>query len=117
MDTDDEAGRAGDGARTPDIAVRAAEELAAAATAFETVRRELNALLSEVSSGETEHGKRLAPLSLELARAVGVLARERERIDAARRAIVGERSADEFDFDAARDEVRRALARLRDAGL
>ncbi|MEO1676615.1 MAG: hypothetical protein AAFU80_00495 [Pseudomonadota bacterium] len=94
----------------------AERELAAATAAFDVIRTEVADLLHEVRAGETGRAKKLAPMIVELARTIGVLARAGEMVDDARRSgdkdgYAGAEAA--LDLDAARAEVKRRLDQLR----
>lgn len=91
--------------------------VAAALAAFATFRDELDALLCEVRDGETARAKKLTPIVSELARAVNRIAEEQSKLDA--RHGRGEGAGDAaaaLDLAAARAEVSRRLAELRDSG-
>jgi hypothetical protein len=102
-------------------AVRRAEtDSNAARNVFEALRDELNALLEEVRAGETRRAKRLQTVASDLARAVGRMVDQEDKLDGARHGW--DRSASgagvsepSLDLDAARREVCRRLARLRAA--
>ena len=57
-----------------------------------------------------------AQAARDLRDAFRILISARERVDKLRTQIAGIAGAHELDFDAARDEIGRRLARLRDAG-
>ncbi len=93
------------------------DHVSAALAAFETFRDELSALLCEVRLGETERAKKLAPLVSDLARAVTRIADEQTKLDArCGRREGAAHAALSLDLAAARAEVSRRLAELRDAG-
>lgn len=97
-------------------AARDEANLAAAWAAFETFRDELNELLCEVRAGDGARAKKLAPAASELARAVSRVADEWSKLNG-RMGEGGARDADlSLDLAAARAEVHRRLAQLRDAG-
>lgn len=96
---------------------RAESHLGAAIAAFETFRDELNGLLCEVRLGQTERAKKLAPMVAELARAVNRVADEQVKLDARHGRAGGAGDATvSLDLAAARAEVSRRLAELRDEG-
>lgn len=100
----------------PTPAERAVVHLRAAATAFDVIRIEISELLEEVRGGDTERGRKLKPILGDLARAISVLAKAGELVDDERRRIGAEVSDPSLDLAAARSEVERRLAQLRDTG-
>jgi hypothetical protein len=99
-----------------ELAAQAERDLAAAVHAFQAIRNQMGELLAEANAGETVHARKLSTIASDLARAVGTLARERDRIDGARHGNPAEPAACELDLDAARESVRRTLARIRASG-
>jgi hypothetical protein len=100
-------------APVPDRMARAETDFVEAADAYHALRQEIGALISEVRDGKTARAARLKTVAADLARAIGVLVREKERLDAARS---GERSCGktgDLDLQFARDEICSRLARLR----
>jgi len=92
----------------------------AARLVLETFRKQLVDLLEEVNDGTTAHARKLVPIVTDLAKAVAKITDEGSKLDAERRGRERSRGPDAqepaLDLDAARDEVRRRLARLRSAG-
>ena len=104
-----------DDVRAPDRLARAETDFAEAADAYSALRQELGALLAEVRDGKTSRSSRLRTVAGDLARAIGVLVREKERLDAIRAGEPDSGRAGELDLDMARDEICSRLARLRAA--
>ena len=108
--------RSGGGAgAAADTDARGAVHVAAAWAVFETFRDEVTQLLCEVRAGDTTRAKKLAPAASDLAKAVSRLAEEAARLSA-RPELRGTRDGDvSLDLAAARAEIRRRLAQLRNA--
>ena len=83
---------------------------------FAQVALELGEAARRAVDGEPGAAKLAAQAARELRDAFRILMSERERVDRLRTQIAGIAGAHELDFDAARDEIGRRLARLRDAG-
>jgi hypothetical protein len=83
---------------------------------FAQVALDLGEAARRAVEGEPGAAKLAAQAARELRDAFRILMSERERVDKLRTQIAGIAGANELDFDAARDEIGRRLARLRDAG-
>lgn len=83
---------------------------------FSQVALELGEAARRATEGEPGAAKLAAQAARELRDAFRTLMSERERVDKLRTQIAGVTGSRELDFDAARDEIGRRLARLRDTG-
>lgn len=83
---------------------------------FSRVALELGEAARRAVDGDPGAAKAAAQAARELRDAFRTLMSERERVDKLRTQIAGVAGSCELDFDAARDEIGRRLARLRDAG-
>ena len=90
--------------------------LVAAFDAFDSFRAELVDLLHEVKEGKTALARKLAPAITDLARALGTLLREYDRVQEERARHGDDVSKHALDLAEARDEIGRRMARLRAAG-
>ena len=83
---------------------------------YREAAEELVAALNRLRSGHTEDAKATAQAMRELKIAFQLIMDERTRVDKLRKQVAGIVHDHAFDFDAARDEIGRRLACLRDAG-
>lgn len=83
---------------------------------FAQVALELGEAARRAVEGEPGAAKLAAQAARELRDAFRILMSERERVDKLRTQIAGIAGTHDLDFDAARDEIGRRLACLRDAG-
>lgn len=97
-------------AGSTDALLRQAEEQ------FSQVALELGEAARRAVEGEPGAAKTAAQAARELRDAFRIMLSERERVDKLRTQIAGVAGGRDLDFDAARDEISRRLARLRDAG-
>ena len=93
----------------------AAEGLAEAQAMFNSARRQLFGIIQDVEEGNGSQVKRLQPLLAELRRATWTIHEERKKADEERKRELGIVHGYALDFDAARDEIKRRMARLRAA--
>lgn len=100
---------AGDG--TPEALLRATEDL------YRDVALELVQATQKLKAGELGEAKAAMQAVKELRSAFELVMYERTRVDKLRKQVAGTAGATELDFAAARDEIGRRLARLRDAGV
>lgn len=98
------------GAGSAEDLLRQAEEQ------FSRVALELGEAARRAVAGDASAAKTAAQAARELRDAFRILLSERERVDKLRTQIAGVAGSRSLDLDAARDEVCRRLARLRDAG-
>ena len=101
-----------DDVRTAEALLRHAGEM------FERVALELGRATGRLSQGEVGASKEAAQAARELRDAFRRVMSERERVDRLRSQVagtIGAGAGGALDFDAARDEISRRLARLRDA--
>lgn len=83
---------------------------------FSHIALELGEAARRAVEGEAGAAKTAAQAARELRDAFRIMVSERERVDKLRTQIAGVAGGRDLDFDAARDEICRRLARLRDAG-
>lgn len=83
---------------------------------FSHIALELGEAARRAVEGEAGAAKTAAQAARELRDAFRIMVSERERVDKLRTQIAGVAGGRDLDFDAARDEIGRRLARLRDAG-
>ena len=72
--------------------------------------------LSIVKSGRLDESKTVANAVRDLRQAIEWVMDERNRVEKLRKSVAGALGATELDFSAARDEIGRRLAVLREAG-
>lgn len=94
----------------PDALLRATEGL------YRDTAEDLARIMRALRSGRTEDAKAAAQAVKDLRVAFQLVMDERTRVDKLRKQVAGIVHDQAFDFDAARDEIGRRLARLRDAG-
>jgi len=83
---------------------------------FRSIAEEVYGALMRVQAGDLAETKASAQAAKELRDTFRTLMDEGTRVAKLRKQVVGVVGGQELDFDAARDEVGRRLARLRDAG-
>ena len=83
---------------------------------FDDVWSELGRLLGKVREGSIVDAAKVPATLKELRQIALKIADERERFEQCRKQAAGSVGAAGLDFHAARDEIGRRLARLRDAG-
>ncbi len=76
----------------------------------------LFATLQEVRAGDLGEVKAVVAAVKDLKAAFNLALEERNKIEKLRKQVAGSVGSGHLDFDAARDEIGRRLARLRDAG-
>jgi hypothetical protein len=99
---------AGDG--KPEVLLQATEDL------YREVAEELIQATRRVKAGEVGEAKAAVQAVRDLRQAFAMVMEERTRVDKLRKQVAGVVGDHELDFAAARDEIGRRLARLRDAG-
>ncbi|WP_238991886.1 hypothetical protein [Gemmobacter caeruleus] len=100
-----------EGDRAPEALLRATEEL------YREVALELTAATERLRQGELGEVKTAMQAVKDLRAAFQMVMDERTRVDKLRKQVAGVAGgAGELDFAAARSEIGRRLARLRDAG-
>ncbi len=97
------------GENTPKDFILATEEL------YRDIAEELILAMQQVKSGETAQVKAAKQAVRDLRDAFQMIMDERTRVDKLRKELAGAVRDHAHDFDTARDEVGRRLARLRDA--
>lgn len=90
--------------------------LAAAETFFETAMEDLVGVIAAVRQGRLTEAKAAIAAVRDLKQAFYALMEERNRVEKLRRQVAGAAGTGSLDLDAARDEIGRRLACLRDAG-
>jgi hypothetical protein len=83
---------------------------------YSMVADEVFAAMRKVKTGQIGETKVVAQAVKDLRDAFKILMDERTRVDKLRKQFAGVVGNSELDLDAARDEIGRRLARLRDAG-
>jgi hypothetical protein len=83
---------------------------------YSMVADEVFAAMQKVKTGQIGETKVVAQAVKDLRDAFKILMDERTRVDKLRKQFAGVVGSAELDLDAARDEIGRRLARLRDAG-
>ncbi|MEZ5913086.1 MAG: hypothetical protein R3D84_13470 [Paracoccaceae bacterium] len=76
----------------------------------------LNAVIKDIGAGKFGQAKELTGILSSLEKALQAAFHERMRVEKLRNSTGGAAGAGALDFDAARAEIGRRLARLRDAG-
>ena len=76
----------------------------------------VEAVLDKVAAGGLGDAQETLQAVTELRAAYGILMEERAKVDKLRKQVAGVVGGQSLDLDAARDEIGRRLARLRDAG-
>jgi hypothetical protein len=76
----------------------------------------VEAVLDKVAAGRLGDARQTLQAVSELRAAYGILMEERAKVDKLRKQVAGVVGGSTLDLDAARDEIGRRLARLRDAG-
>ena len=94
----------------PETLLRATEGL------YRETAEDLARVMKALRSGKTDDAKAAAQAVRDLKTAFQLVMDERTRVDKLRKQIAGVVHDYALDFDAARDEIGRRLARLRDAG-
>ncbi len=77
---------------------------------------DLNRVINQIKAGDTSHAKEVGGIVTLLGKALQSALDERVRVEKLRRQDAGIVADYALDFDAARDEIGRRLARLRVAG-
>ena len=83
---------------------------------FSEAAQELTRVINQIMAGKFELVKATPSAVKDLKAAFQLVMEERGRIDKLRKQVTGTVGARALDFHAARDEIGRRLARLRDAG-
>jgi len=83
---------------------------------FRETAEELIRAVNKIRAGQTDEVKTAVGAVRDLKAAFQLVMDERTRVDKLRKQVAGAVRGSELDFDAARDEIGRRLARLRDAG-
>lgn len=94
----------------PETLLRATEGL------YRDAAEDLARVMKALKSGRTDDAKAAAQAVRDLKTAFQLVMDERTRVDKLRKQVAGVAGEHALDFDAARDEIGRRLARLRDAG-
>jgi len=90
--------------------------LAATETYLKDAAEDLTGAIAAVRQGHLADAKAAVLAVRDLKQAFYALMEERNRVEKLRKQIAGDVGADSLDLDAARDEIGRRLACLRDAG-
>jgi len=90
--------------------------LAAAETFFENAMEDLVGVIAAVRQGQMTEAKAAVLAVRDLKQAFYALMEERNRVEKLRKQVAGDVGTGSLDLDAARDEIGRRLACLRDAG-
>ncbi len=85
-------------------------------TMFREAAEELTRVINQIKAGKFEEVRATPSAVKDLKAAFQLVMEERGRIDKLRKHVAGTVGARALDFHAARDEIGRRLARLRDAG-
>ena len=83
---------------------------------FREVAEEIARALGELKGGKLDEAKAASAAVRDMKAAFQLVMEERTRVDKLRKQAAGAVNGYAIDLDAARDEVGRRLARLRDAG-
>jgi hypothetical protein len=94
----------------------AAEILAVAQRRYETAITEIDRALAAIKAGQFEDTSQLTKLLSELNKASNTAFEERAKVETRQRREAGIVHEYALDFDQARDEIGRRMARLRAAG-
>lgn len=83
---------------------------------YATIATEAFDALKQLKTGEVEQSAALTRAVRDLRDAIKIVMNERTHVDQLRKEIAGVGGNHDLDFDAARDEIGRRLACLREAG-
>lgn len=92
-----------------------ADLLVAVETLYRTTALELVSAVNAIKAGQYNQSSQAAQSVRDLRAALGWVMDERARVEKVRKQVAGSVGTTSLDMDAARDEVGRRLARLRDA--